>query len=215
MIGEFFAIDSRQWAQVCDTGMNEACAYLVLARGTGPDNRTTRWSAEAVHRHSGVAWSRAQAAIDNLVRTGVIRRGDEHTKQRPFYKLMPYEESKVEINEHFLWLPNTIVTSTESREASPLARLRGAGDRWTLRLFVDLYAAQNLREDGGIHPGIVSDQYERKEVGECGCYTIWAFRRKSAKMTWTGPLVAHRSRPKHGKDHAIWLKNRPGIQSNC
>jgi hypothetical protein len=203
--GKFFAIDSRIWAKVTDCGMNEAVAYLVLARGTGPDNRTTRWSAEAVHRYSGVAWSRAQTAIENLVRAGVVRRGKEHTKERPRYELMSYEKNKFEINENFIWLPNTIVTSTESGETSPVARIRGAGDKWAMRLFVDLYAAQNLREDGGIHPSILCEQYERKEVGERSYCTIWAFRRKTTQLTWAGPMAAHKNRPQEkGEGHPVW-----------
>jgi len=37
--GGFFAVDSRVWAWLCQQGMNLAVAYLVLARGTGPDKR--------------------------------------------------------------------------------------------------------------------------------------------------------------------------------
>jgi hypothetical protein len=203
--GKFFAIDSRIWARVIDCGMNEAATYLVLACGTGGDNRTTRWSCQAVHRYSGIAWSRAKAAIENLVRAGFVRLGNESTKDRPRYELMPHGKNKFEITENFIWLPNTIVTGTGSGESSPLARIRGAGEKWTLRLFVDLYAAQNLREDGGIHPGTLCEPYERKEVGERGYYTIWAFRPKPLQLHWNGPMVAHRNRlQEKGKDKPLW-----------
>src|SRR4051812_29531103 len=46
--GIFFAIDNRLWERVCALGLNEAVAYLVQARGTGRDNRTTTWSVEAI-----------------------------------------------------------------------------------------------------------------------------------------------------------------------
>jgi hypothetical protein len=36
--GDFFAIDRRAWACVCGLGLNPAVAYLVMARGSGPDN---------------------------------------------------------------------------------------------------------------------------------------------------------------------------------
>jgi hypothetical protein len=39
--GGFFAVDRRAWALVCGLGMNPAVAYLVLAHGTGGDNRTS------------------------------------------------------------------------------------------------------------------------------------------------------------------------------
>ena len=40
----FFAIDRRAWARVCALGLNAAVAYLVVACGTGGDNRTTSLS---------------------------------------------------------------------------------------------------------------------------------------------------------------------------
>jgi len=39
----FFAVDRRAWARVCALGLNPAVAYLVVACGTGGDNRTTKW----------------------------------------------------------------------------------------------------------------------------------------------------------------------------
>jgi hypothetical protein len=43
--GDFFAVDRVVWSPVCKLGsINAAVAYLVLARGTGGDNRTTSWS---------------------------------------------------------------------------------------------------------------------------------------------------------------------------
>jgi hypothetical protein len=70
--GKFFAIDRRSWAKACDCGMNEACAYQVLACGTGRDNRTTLWSCEAIHNYTGMAWSRAKDAIENLRRAQLV-----------------------------------------------------------------------------------------------------------------------------------------------
>src|SRR5262249_40951542 len=41
----FFAIDRRTWGEICDARtISEAAAYLVLAAGTGADNRSTSWS---------------------------------------------------------------------------------------------------------------------------------------------------------------------------
>ena len=65
--GNFFAIDRRCWARVCMLGLNEAVAYLVLACGTGADQRTTFWSCKAVATHTGLHWRRAHAAIAALI----------------------------------------------------------------------------------------------------------------------------------------------------
>ena len=45
--GDFFAIDRRAWARVCGLGINPAVAYLVLARGTGANNRSSSCAAPA------------------------------------------------------------------------------------------------------------------------------------------------------------------------
>ncbi len=52
--GDFFAVDRRAWARACALGLNPAVAYLVLARGTSADNRSTTWSAQAIEKYTGV-----------------------------------------------------------------------------------------------------------------------------------------------------------------
>lgn len=69
---EVFAVDRQVWAYVCSLGFDAACAYLVLASGTGHDNRTTWWSATAVERRAGMSWYAAKDAIDLLKAQGVL-----------------------------------------------------------------------------------------------------------------------------------------------
>jgi hypothetical protein len=66
MSGDFFAIGKPQWAIACELGLNPAVAFLTLGRGTGRDNRSTAWSAEAVSKYSGMTWRRAKEAIHDL-----------------------------------------------------------------------------------------------------------------------------------------------------
>ncbi len=90
------------------------------------------------------------------------------------------------ISQHTIWLPNTIVTGSSMGEASPVRRLRGAGCISTLRLFVDLYSAQNLRDDGGISPGLLRQKFDRVKIGERGPHIIWGFKRgnRSLMLEW-------------------------------
>ena len=62
----------------------------------------------------------------------------------------------------------------------------------TLRLLIDLYHAQNLRDDGGISRAIIWQSYERFEVGRQAQFKVWGFRYKSCWVTWTGPTLCHR-----------------------
>src|SRR3954470_23840851 len=65
--GEFFAVDRRAWAKACSVGLNAAITYLVLARGSGGDNRTTAWSTNAVEQRTAMGRHRAKAALKALV----------------------------------------------------------------------------------------------------------------------------------------------------
>jgi hypothetical protein len=205
--GQFFAIDRRNWAKACDCGINEAAAYLVLACGTGRDNRTTSWSCEAVHKCTGLVWSRGKQAIESLCRAGLIGRAEAHTRQQPRYEVLPFIPSGKAVtdqNDELIWLANAIVTGTSAGEMSPVYRLRSAGDGWALRLFVDLYHAQNLREDGGISPRMLWLNFERKNLGESGIYNLWGFKAGNKSLRWTGPFNSHRKRSGPAENHPVW-----------
>jgi hypothetical protein len=162
--GSFFVIDRRIWSKLCDKGMNAAAAYLVMACGTGRGNRTTSWSANALHEYCGITWERAKAVIGDLIHDRFVRRAAGHSPAKPRYELLPFRkpEEVNEDNDSNIWLPNTIVTGTEKGETPPVQRLRSAGDVLTLRLFVEMYQVQNLRDDGGVSPRIIRDCYERE-----------------------------------------------------
>ena len=207
MRGEFFCIDRRVWARVCDCGMNEAVAYLVLARGTGPENRSTSWSTTAVCKHGGIGIERGKQAINRLISEKLVSHGEGHTVAKPRYELiLPSPQGNGAESDERIWLPNTIVTGTISGECPPLHRIRSAGDTSALRLFVDLYHTQNLRDDGGISPQVLHQEFSRKRVAEQGVYFVWGFKEGSFSLRWEGPLAPHRSRiaPKGQERHPVW-----------
>jgi len=88
--GGFFAIDRRIWAKLCGADIDMAVAYLVLARGTGRDNRTTFWSVNSVEERTNIARQRAKEAIQRLVGGGLLRQDRGGT--RPGYCLLPAHE---------------------------------------------------------------------------------------------------------------------------
>ena len=221
--GNFFAIDRRKWSDVCDISLNVAVAFLVLARGSGPDNRRTSWSTQAIERHAGMSRGRARDAIASLVDKPVIGRLRSGT--RPKYDLGGPEPSSPRLTprqagvlglvvggeqpviaadrqvaynlrqkgllsldsghfsvvrpeapeQQWIWLPNEIVTGVAD-EVPPVRLLRQAQAVDTLRLFIDCYGAQNLREDGGISRSAVYRGYERHRVGQQGAHVIWGFK---------------------------------------
>ncbi len=82
----------------------------------------------------------------------------------------------------WIWLPNEFVTGAAS-EVAPLERLRQTQEIMALRLAVDCYYAQHLRDDGGVSKDIVRETYHRWEVGRQGEMTVWGFRQKG-KTVW-------------------------------
>ncbi len=205
--GSFFAIDRGTWSALCDRDMNLAAAYLVLACGTGRDNRTTSWSANSLHEHCGITWERAKTAIDDLIHDGFVSRAAGHSSSRPRYELLSPGTSD-EVNDNsgpIIWLPNSIVMGTGKGETAPVHRLRSAGDILAMRLFVEMYHAQNLRDDGGISPRIIRANYERSYVGEQGAYAVWGFKFAQQQIFWKGPLGAHEASPNVAGQHPVWI----------
>ena len=90
--GGFFAVDRRAWHMACKFGMNAAVAYLVAARGTGRDNRTTKWSTNAIKKRTEISRSRAKAAILALEGASLLYRDPASKPDRPKYKLVPAHE---------------------------------------------------------------------------------------------------------------------------
>ena len=88
--GNFFAVDSRLWKRVCALGLNEAASYLVQARGTARDNRTTTWSVESIERYTGISRHRAATALKVLQTKGFVKLLRAGT--RPKYDLIPFAD---------------------------------------------------------------------------------------------------------------------------
>ena len=139
-----------------------------------------------------------RGAAERLVRLGLV----QESGRREYRDL---SQPDLDPSGEYIWLPNTLVTGTVEGEESPVRRLRSAGDIWTLRLLVDLYHAQNLRDDGGISPRVLREKYERKLVGQQGIFYVWGFKQTNRELYWAGPFVAHQSRHMvEVKGHPIW-----------
>jgi len=176
----FFAVGQDTFIAACSLGMNPACALLVMACGTGKDNATTRWSAEAVGNHVGVRWTTAKEAIEALCSAGLVAKGGKPA--RPSYKLHKAGE--------LIWLPKTLVEGA-ANETAPVAKLRQSQDPMALRLLVELYLSQNLREDGGVSTKITWKTFERRQAGQHGSYLVWDFTNSKQWVSWTGPALPH------------------------
>src|SRR4051812_28260808 len=90
--GDFFAVDRRVWATVCKArDINQGIAYLILARGTGPDHRLSGWSANAIEERTAISRWLAKKAIADLVSRGIIKDHGKHAGFGRYELLPPYE----------------------------------------------------------------------------------------------------------------------------
>lgn len=185
--GEFFSVDRKGWEAATKLGLNPAVAYLVLARFTDRTNVFTSASVNAIEKHTGISRGRAQKAVEVLVMNNLVRLVSPQDAMRPRYEFIaaakPGRKPKtprVQKEPEVIWLPNEIVTGA-AKELPPLERLRQVNDVLLVRLFVDLYRAQVLREDHGIDRRVLFAPYERTLEGEAAEFSVWSF----ANRGWT------------------------------
>ena len=86
----FFAIDRGAFRCAAVGGLNAVVAHLVMARGTGPDNRTTQWSVHSIEQRTGISRPNADKAVKALLHRGIwnkIRDG-----RHPIYEAIPADQ---------------------------------------------------------------------------------------------------------------------------
>lgn len=179
---KFFAVGRDSFIKACDLGINPATAFIVQACGTGADQITTGWSAQAVQKYGGLRWRKADEAIKTLISHRLEKRTnkeDTGTKRR-------YE---MKCKGDLIWLPRSLVEGADD-ETPPVKRIRQTQDVMALRLFIESYSAHDLREDGGLPANMVRGAYERERYGEQGQYVVWGFDKKHDLVTLAHPVAA-------------------------
>ena len=165
--GHFFALSRPKFHEVCEYGVNVACLYIVMARGTGKSNCMTSWSCHALQRYTSITRSRAKAAKDAILQSGLVSL--EKAGNHPRYRIQLGQD------EELVWLPNEIVDGA-AKETTPLERLRQTADPLVFRLFADIYAVSNFADDSGVPKEVMYQEYERKRIGESRQFTFWGFK---------------------------------------
>lgn len=184
-MGNFFAIDRGGWNRAVQLGMNCAVAYLVMARGTGADQVTTSWSANAIETNTSIPRHLAKKSIAKLNEAGLIT--TVKSGLRPQYKLHQPEERDL------IFLPNAIIDGA-SHETSPVELLRQSHNIDSLFIFVLLYASQNLPDDGGIEwrPSRgIRREYQQEHLGEVGRWKVLGFNRARLQISKNADFAKH------------------------
>lgn len=156
MAREFFIVDRDVFLQACELGMNAAVSYLVMARGTQGNNRTTKWSANSIADRAGMTRPRATSAIGDLISVGIVEL--VAAGARPHYRLrLPDNDNG------YLYLPNSIIDAAAD-ETPPIERLRQTRNITNLIVFVLLYGIQDLDNAGGLPADMFDDTSSEAQV---------------------------------------------------
>lgn len=200
--GGFFAIGAQEFAAACELGMNSAVALLVMARGTGRDNSTTKWSALAVFNHTGMARRRAKDAIDALIGSGLVEAVKEG--KHPQYKLhKPTDDNEL------LWLPNELIDGA-GNEIPPITKLREAGDLCLLQKFIELYGVQDLDSDGGLPRSIAWAHYKKREqICPIGQFILYGFSEEETRASSTGLFAELCGKEDEYRNPGAWIVLKP------
>ena len=83
----FFAIDRGAFRCAVAGGLNTAIAHLIMARGTGRDNRTTQWSVHAIKQRTGISRPNAAKAVKELTDRGIWKKTRDG--KHPIYETVP------------------------------------------------------------------------------------------------------------------------------
>jgi hypothetical protein len=86
----FFAVDRGAFRCAAVGGLNAAVAHLIMARGTGRDNRTTQWSVHSIEQRTGVSRPNAARAVTDLLKRGIWKKVRDG--KHPIYEAVPGNE---------------------------------------------------------------------------------------------------------------------------
>lgn len=131
--GHLFLVDVPTFKSVSELGVDVAAAYLVLAAGTGADNRTSTWSREAINKRTSLNWRKADAAMNKLEKAGLMKWVSGKGTRKPRIDLPPIE-TRSPMQKHV----EAVVNKIESGQLPSTPKEKGATttaerDGWLVR----------------------------------------------------------------------------------
>jgi hypothetical protein len=151
----FFTIDRGAFRCAAVGGLNSAVAYLVMARGTGPDNRETQWSVNAIEKYTGISRPNAKKAVKDLLDRGIWKKTREGN--HPVYEAVPgneipggpftrLEQAAIAAMRQGEAVPDESKAAVKALKARDIIRERNAGGRKQALLELDEAAITALVE---------------------------------------------------------------------
>lgn len=175
----YFAISKELFDRACDLGLNAAISFLVISCGTAGTGSYSSWSAQAIYKHTGIRWSKADSAISSLIEAEIISnvsKNAEKPRSKPRYKI----HDKGLEDKSLIWLPNDLFKrfcyrDTDEEFPNAIERILEYRDLELLQFIVLLYKHQNLLEHGGINPLVIYSRYSKEFVKRMGSWNFYLF----------------------------------------
>lgn len=186
--GNYFAVCAYRFAEALSLDVAHALAYLVLARFTGKDHRTTNAGAAAIARQLRMKLEHARQIRDRLESNNLISvRGQGGTK----YRRLLSED--VADNDGRIWLPNRLIGDKKG-EVSRLWDMRHLKDAVSvLAALLHVYHANHLLRHNGVDPKAISRrakvEFECQEIGRARLFGMRPYH------AWRYDLAAAASSP--------------------
>ncbi|TDX88468.1 hypothetical protein EDE05_102445 [Neorhizobium sp. R1-B] len=167
----FFKVDMHAFRVAAALGSNQAASYLVLACGTGPDHRTTGWSAKAIEDRTSLKGTKAKEAIHQLADAGLLHIVRDGT--RPLYELNVFQGEQPQE----AWIPQSFIGTKENK--GPLKFFRSQKNTSQLEMMLEIYSRTNMDISCGVDWRLPSNPrmlYEKRVIRVLSEYIVHGFR---------------------------------------
>ncbi len=168
---QIFAVCAHRVSDALRLGPKEALANLVIARGTGGDNRTSSWGAESIQRYGLMGLPSARTALKKLEAAQLISLPGQNGKRNQRHlaeHVLAASEGSEEAKPNLIWLPNRLI-GDKPGDQSGLGRLRemepsvGAP---ALALLLEIYRLYHPLFHSGVDPTQLSGRATLRFLNE-------------------------------------------------
>ena len=164
---DFFCIRRDFINEICDLGMNEAVAMIVLLCFSDRSNTKSSASVNAIEKYGGVGRLKAKKVLVKLQELGHLEKIKGGTKPR--YEIKGNSGRSNEL----IFLPKETVVGAEGSIYSPIAQFRQTQNPTLLKVFLNLYYYQYLADHGGVDRSVLHQPYCCEKVYEYAQFTLW------------------------------------------
>jgi hypothetical protein len=194
--GNHTAVCSVRANAALDLGLEAGLAYLVAARGTGGDQRTTKWGANAIESREILGRVAAGRALAQLEREGLMTKPDGGKGRTYLRKLaepviVGKDAEGRPQRAPSIWYPNVLVDGVNGGK-SPLATIRETRNPDVLRLLLRCYEHCDLARHSGIPLAMMRTEFTMKELGVRAEWRVFGLEigRSISAREFGGPLLS-------------------------